>query len=85
MAVYVDPYIASITAKLAGVRGELRIERDQIVQRAKSDLASHRDEGDSKVSGSRGTIDFFANLDDDGGGALAIEADLHIMRRAART
>ena len=83
MAVEVNPYIASIGAKLAGVRGELRLTRDGIVQRAKSDLASHRDEGDSKITTSRGGIDYFVNLDDEAAGA--IEADLHILRRAART
>ena len=95
---WVDPRLDEIIAGHRGVRGVLREIRDDGAARAKALLAPHDQTGGSKITKSRGKIDFFWSLEDadDGPGepaAYAIEfgystdgapvQGLHIIGRSA--
>lgn len=92
MSVTISPYCTRITATLPGVRAEVRTEAKGVANRAKAIFASHDQPGGATITTSRGSIDFFANLEGDGAGAIewgGVKADgtvvpgLHVMRRAA--
>ena len=61
---------------LPGVRAAVYGEAVKIAAKAEQRLSAHRkpdDDTSSSVDVSRGTVDSFVNLDDDGGGAMGIE------------
>lgn len=92
---WVSNYTNKIVAGTAGVRGVLRDIRDQGAAKATALHAAHDKPGGTKITKSRGTIDFFWSMEDGDGGkgepaALAIEIGdmdqdgLHIISRSAR-
>jgi hypothetical protein len=62
-------------AKLPGVRAKLATTARAGAARAEAILAAHRAEGHSRITLTRGTLDWFVNLDDTRGdrAAAAIE------------
>lgn len=62
-------------AKLPGVRARLRRTAYQGAARAEAILAAHRYQGHSRITVTRGELDYFVNLDDTRGdhAAAAIE------------
>ena len=63
-------------ARLPGVRTAVFEEANKIAAKAEQRLSAHRkpdDDTSSSIDVSRGTVDSFINLDDDGGGAMGIE------------
>lgn len=73
-SVRIDDDCNEIVAHLPGVRAELKATAEAGAVRARSILARHRHAGDSKITVTRGDkLDYFVNLEDEGGAAAAIE------------
>ncbi len=70
-AFFTDDWVAH----LPGVRAELRVTADRGGARAQAILDAHRDTGDSRITVTRGSLDYFVSLDDTRGdhAAAAIE------------
>jgi hypothetical protein len=78
MAVHMNSWTAVNTtvARLPGVREAVFESANKIAAKAEQRLSAHRkpdDDTSSSIDVSRGTVDSFINLDDDGGGAMGIE------------
>ncbi len=95
----VNPRLGRRVARMPGVRGAVRTRANRIAAAARSDLASHRVEGEARIEVTRGRTDVVVSLVDVA--ALSIEygrssftnsrgrrvggmQGLYIMTRAAR-
>ena len=76
MGMYRYKLVNTIVARLPGVVDAVHDNANAIAKKAEGRLMAHRYPGDyttSSVDVSQGTVDSFINLDDNGGGAMAIE------------
>lgn len=78
MGVTMNPWsdVNRTVARLPGVKAAVYEEAVKIATKAEQRLSLHHrpdDDTSSSVDVSRGTVDSFINLNDDGGGAMGIE------------
>lgn len=72
---YVIANLDDVVAHLGGVKAELRSTAEKGGSKAQAILDAHRDTGDSRITVTHGSLDYFVSLDDTHGdhAAAAIE------------